>query len=290
MRTAFDVAVASVLGSDHARVGRNNQDAALVVRGDRFLLGVVSDGCGSCHRSEVGAVLATRLVARWVPQLLLDSPAANFPAMMEVARKNIVFSVKQIADAVADLDHSALDTTEDGQFLGGGLSADWIVSDCFLATIVGFFATDEHVVLFRIGDGYTAVNGAVGRHESKDNAPAYPAYDLLTMVDPETREEASKVAIEVFPTQSIDRLMVATDGVRHIEEREYENVPGKSRPVGGLEQLWADEVFLNPFRMGRSLSMLNHDVVVPDWAGQSLVTCPSILKDDTTVISIRRRA
>ena len=123
MRTAFDVAVASVLGSDHARVGRNNQDAALVVRGDRFLLGVVSDGCGSCHRSEVGAVLATRLVARWVPQLLLDSPAANFPAMMEVARKNIVFSVKQIADAVADLDHSALDTTEDGQFLGGGLSA-----------------------------------------------------------------------------------------------------------------------------------------------------------------------
>ena len=64
----FEVAWGSVIGCDHQRVGKNNQDAAWVSQSDRLLVAVVCDGCGSVAHSEVGASLG----ARWVAQAIVD--------------------------------------------------------------------------------------------------------------------------------------------------------------------------------------------------------------------------
>jgi hypothetical protein len=61
---------ASVIGREHARVGRNNQDGwAEVARGSRQVV-VVCDGCSSQPFSEVGA----RLGAHHVAQACLNGP------------------------------------------------------------------------------------------------------------------------------------------------------------------------------------------------------------------------
>ena len=54
---AWRVAGGSVIGSAHRRSDRPNQDAWVVARRERALVGVVADGCGSAPHSEVGAWL-----------------------------------------------------------------------------------------------------------------------------------------------------------------------------------------------------------------------------------------
>ncbi|RKH40422.1 hypothetical protein D7X12_20835, partial [Corallococcus sicarius] len=60
----FDVAVGSVQGREHARTGRNNQDAVCVREGEHGLVALVADGCGSQPCSELGAQLGVRRLAQ----------------------------------------------------------------------------------------------------------------------------------------------------------------------------------------------------------------------------------
>jgi len=61
MLPPFDIAAASVIGREHARAGRNNQDALSLLAQGEVLAAVVADGCGSGAHSEVGAQIAQRI-------------------------------------------------------------------------------------------------------------------------------------------------------------------------------------------------------------------------------------
>ena len=302
MNTKFDIAIASVQGSEHSRIGQNNQDAMFVAQGDKFLCGCVSDGCGSCARSEIGAVITTRLVTKYVPLCLMGSTVAEIPNSLTMAKSMIMASFRDISENMADfrpkptlcMDAGAFEMTPNLATFGG------VMATSMLATSFGFYACDEFVVVFHVGDGFYAINGnlvsvdteafiAKEGEPKKSNCPSYLIYNLMPNVARSMYPSSLNFAFDIFPMSQFDRLMIATDGVRFLTLSPDRQIPGKTSQVGGIEQLWEDSVFMKPFALQRRLGLLNHDVHIPDWVDKSMIVSGSILKDDATVISIRRR-
>lgn len=141
----FQWAAGSIIGSEHQRVNKNNQDALTVRFGDDYLLGVVADGCGSCAHSEVGAWLAV--------ELIIEAIAAN---------PNLITD----EDTCRELGEEIL------QKLPPQLPAE----KYYLFTLLGFVITPKEAVIFGCGDGTLAINGEVTRWEFANNAPPYLIY------------------------------------------------------------------------------------------------------------------
>src|SRR5687767_12676541 len=70
--SAFHLTTASVLGREHARLFRNNQDGVAARVEDGIAVAVVTDGCGSGTSSEVGARLGARFLAQTLPGLVRE--------------------------------------------------------------------------------------------------------------------------------------------------------------------------------------------------------------------------
>jgi serine/threonine protein phosphatase PrpC len=80
----IDVATGSVVGRDHGRTGKNNQDALAYVPLQEGIVAVVCDGCGSQPHSEVGAQLGAQLLTQAVARQLTRTAltdAAFWPAV-----------------------------------------------------------------------------------------------------------------------------------------------------------------------------------------------------------------
>lgn len=141
----FQWAAGSIIGSEHQRVNKNNQDALAVRSADDYLLGVVADGCGSCTHSEVGAWLAVELIA--------EAIAAN-------------------PNAITDDDGCR----ELGEKVLRKLPPQLPAEKYYLFTLLGFVITPEETVVFGCGDGTLAINGEITRWEFANNAPPYLIY------------------------------------------------------------------------------------------------------------------
>lgn len=294
----FSKASALAIGSEHVRLNLNNQDSLLITEDENYLMGVVSDGCGSCKHSEVGSNLMVRLVSKHISMCLRGTSSSNVKMAIDYACGNITSALRNISRELTDEPPSwpVIDkqtNTKQIQIVCGG--SVWpqvnIVSQYLLATIVGFYICDEYTVVFSIGDGFYAINDEITCLETEDdvnNAPAYLAYNLIPSALGRMRPEAMNFSVKIFATSDIETIMVGTDGLRFMQESSDHNIPGKSRKVGPLSQLWEDKMFINSDMMRRTLSMLNKEVNIPDWVGQSMLPCASILKDDVAVISARR--
>lgn len=146
----WDVAGGSTIGRDHARAGRNNQDAfATWARADAAAA-VVCDGCGGALRSEWGAVLGARLTAA------------------ALARR-------------ADAPWDRLWPEVQGEVLAGLRAAAALVGDAhdhLLFTIVAALARGDEASAAAIGDGTVVWDGAPLLDRDAADAPAYLAYGL----------------------------------------------------------------------------------------------------------------
>lgn len=294
MHTKFDIAIASVIGSEHIRTGKNNQDAMFVVQGNNFLCGCVSDGCGSCPRSELGAVITTRLVTKHVPLCIAGATINEVQSRLSMAKDMILTDMRDISLTLSESQFNPTSGMDVGAFdmMPGLASFDGTMISTMLATAFGFYACDDFVAVFHIGDGYYAFNGQLVQVDAEDkanNAPAYTVYGLMPEVASTMAPGALDFSVKIVPMDQFERLMIATDGVRFFSKFSELQIPGKTRKVGGIEQLWDDKVFTNPYTLQRTLGLLNRDVNMPDWPSETMLTRYSILKDDTTVISIRRK-
>jgi len=63
----FFVAAGTIIGREHVRLGKNNQDKVIVSVRDDSIVAVVTDGCGSGNSSEVGAALIATWLGTWLP-------------------------------------------------------------------------------------------------------------------------------------------------------------------------------------------------------------------------------
>jgi serine/threonine protein phosphatase PrpC len=126
----FELAAATVLGREHARAGRNNQDAFWARASEHGLAAVVADGCGSGAQSELGAQLGARRTVEGALSLLGQGVSVDCPE----------FLLRLEADLLCFL-----------RALWGELG-ERALGEALLFTLVGAIVTDEHTLVFSAGD------------------------------------------------------------------------------------------------------------------------------------------
>jgi hypothetical protein len=260
----FDIAAASVIGREHSRAGRNNQDAFRVDSCEQGLVAIVADGCGSGSHSELGAQAGARHVVASALHLLREGARLDGNDFLALLRERSLSFLRELA-------HS----------LGRGC-----LQDCLLFTVVGAVVTPEHTLVFSAGDGLWALNGqarALGPFPG--NAPPYLAYGLI----PDSLVPFVPQAL--VPTAEVRSLLLGTDGAGDLARLAEALVPERDEPVGPLAQYWSEErYFRNPDALRRRLSLLARESVHVDSVSHRLVRTPGLLPDDTTLVVLRRRS
>lgn len=184
MRPAFQIAGGTVIGREHARAGRNGQDAFAWGERDGVLAAAVTDGCSSAPHSEVGARLGARIV---VDALLRGGSAADVTAA-------VLGRLRAVADAL------------------GGATGE-VVHDYLLFTIVAVAIGGETARVLAAGDGLVVVNGArVRLGPFPDDAPPYLGYALLD------HDACALAPVVEIATADLTAMVLASDGAAELDE------------------------------------------------------------------------
>lgn len=199
---AFVVAAGSVRGKEHARVGRNNQDAAAARAFGPFAVAVVADGCSAGAASEVGARVAAACVAACAPRLARWPGPAR--AWVDDVTTALLATLGVLARAMAP------DEAERAA----------AVREHLLFTLLAAVVTPERAVVFGCGDGAFAIDGRrVVLDAGPENAPDYLAYALLApgACDVPPRRSISTIHHDA-PSAGLRSIALATDGARPLFE------------------------------------------------------------------------
>lgn len=265
MTNLFQIATGSVIGREHQRLGKNNQDGHYFLSNENYTIALVCDGCGSGLHSEVGAKIGAKLIVETIAQHLkngLENPNFWKDLCLELLSKIEVFV-------------NILSTETDRKEL---------IYNYFLFTIIGVIITPQKTVIFASGDGVIFINGKqILIEKFENNAPPYFAYGLLNY------PELSQFKIyQEIDTKDVKSILIGTDGLDDLILAETRNFPGKNEKVGAISQFWEnDNYFKNPDLIRRKLNLINREVIKPNWTDQSLQKEVGLLSDDTTLIVIR---
>lgn len=257
----FELAGGSIPGADHLRAARNRQDAFAWAKTPQGLVAVVADGCGSGAHSELGALLATRLLVTGLAGLL--GLGLDPETLLETARRDLLARLRLLAGALAlepDRVHAASPPA--------GLSRT--VREHLLFTLVGAFVCQGELVSFALGDGLLVLNGdprTLGPFPG--NQPPYLGYALLRgPADPEVDRALAFRIHHRVPIDEVRSLLLGTDGVADLMARDPEP----------LARFWTqDRYFKNPDLVRRELTLAQRRL-----GGRALA-------DDTTLVVLRRR-
>lgn len=275
----FEWAAASVVGTDHRKpfVWKNNQDAFRVqVKDDRFIA-VVADGCGSGAYSELGSRMGTHLATDALLKIDWTANESGIQTSLAFARSEIIASLGRLL----------------GEF--GVESRSQFVIDHFLFTLMALVITPERTFVLGIGDGVYAVNGEVVQiGPFPGNEPPYLVYGGLvkSRVAPELCEFTIHRSLSTAELRSV---CVGTDGAGDFQRIAGLKMPVQPDPkrvelVGPLSQFWdSDRFFKNPEALRRRLNLINNSSARPNWATKEIETENGRLKDDTTLVVVRRR-
>lgn len=197
----FRVQGASVIGRNHTRLARNNQDCVRVGEvsgnGRLYQFGVICDGCSAGTSNEVGANLLSTYLASEIPMVLSigialeDLPEALFMRCIGYLRSVAAQTVVGTPQATV-------------QF----------VRDHLLCTVMGFVLDGEDCVVFWVGDGAIYYNGQLKRID-QDNHPLYIGYHLVDRSFLKLQNAELPHSFEVFTAKAADiqRLAICSDGV-----------------------------------------------------------------------------
>jgi serine/threonine protein phosphatase PrpC len=154
---------ATVIGREHVRLGRNNQDGVFALTRDDLGVAVVTDGCSSQPFSEVGARLSARVLATLVSRMdSVQLEALPIQAMDALTRWLARFVESVEGDDVVQ-----------------------VLEAYGLFTVLCAVQRGDQAVVFGSGDGAVVVDGRVTRLSSgEENAPAYLGYRVLGQAVP----------------------------------------------------------------------------------------------------------
>ena len=258
--TQYVAAAGSIVGRDHVRLHKNNQDGFAIAMDDRVLVAAVTDGCGSGKYSEVGAKLAAAWLARCASTY---AHGANATEQADALGQALIDFIGSVCF----------------QMSPGGLAIDDILHHYFLFTYIVVVMTPELTWISGQGDGVFAVNGKVTVLDSgPDNAPRYCAYRLADPARLKSGTAAKAVrpsTLFVGPTADVESVIIGTDGLNDLIDRADEPLSDGARQ-GGLEQFIEEPRYVsNPSLVHKRL------VVIGDGNHR--------LRDDATLILIRRK-
>lgn len=254
MRVVFGVSSGSVVGREHVRLGRNNQDGVAVRADDQRLAAVVTDGCSSSKYAEVGARLGATFIAGEVLRLL----RAGKPPTMELAyatTRSLVTYLDTVAQGLSPDDAERED-----------LIGEYLLFGYLCLAIDG-----QRACIFGVGDGVFSLNGDIHVLDpGPDNAPPYVGYLLMNG----RSRSASPVLHIQTKVELVETMMIGTDGLLDLERTPDLPLKDGDRQ-GGIEQFEEDASLISTAgRLQRRLSILgdtNHR-----------------MRDDTTVVVVRR--
>lgn len=255
----FAVTAGSVLGREHRRLGRNNQDAFAWSAAADALVAVVGDGCSGGPHSELGARLGARLLVTALRERLDEASECPIEDLLSAARSQVLERLHVLLPA-----------------LGGPPAV--AVHDHFLFTLLGAVVGRRETVIFSLGDGVWRLDEQCRVIRCPGNAPPYLGYALIPeALDSASLAEAPFVIEARRPTAGVESLLIGTDGAADLEP-------------GILADLVTDERYLqNPRAISRCLAQLNRERVRVDWQSGTVSKSPGLLGDDTTLILVRRR-
>lgn len=199
----FVAASGSVTGREHRRAERDGQDGHALVVTDQVVAAIVTDGCSSGLRCEIGA----RIGASWLAALITQAFGGCGPSRVVDGEAAARAAANDVASGLLvrlELLARSLDP-------GGAIDArrvDETLLFGFLAAVV----TPSTTIVFGIGDGIVVVDDEVTSIDpGPDNAPPYAAYGLLDYAAP----TAPRVHF-LGATTGIEVVAVATDGLAPI--------------------------------------------------------------------------
>ncbi len=282
MQTEIEIAGGSIPGGDHLQrgnllVGKNNQDAWCTYQDPRATIAVVSDGCGSHSRSEVGSnvgsqLLRTALLRQWTRHAGLAKTGGfdkALPMALEATRQDVLAHLRILSQAIAG----------DGSF-------SQAICDNFLFTLVGALITEHGAAFFSIGDGLIIVNGEVLRiGPFEGNEPPYLSYALLTT---RWRDEQLRFVVHrTLPLAELESFLIGSDGAGDLCDAADVKLPGYDSLVGPIEQFWLNKQYFSKAGIRRRLALINSRFV--SMKGFELSEENPRLHDDTTLIVGRRK-
>ena len=276
MKQLFQIAGGSIIGFDHIRLNKNNQDGYHWLMNDKAILGVVCDGCSNGSHSEVGASLFSRYLCQAVeahlPSHNSSTENLDWNGILENARHSLLIQLKTVSEKM------------------DGNPAENLIN-YFLFTIIGFVITLESAIVFSLGDGCYAMNGKF--HDIPtytNNEPPYLAYGLFKEHKHRfTIEQLKFKVLGQINTKELESLLIGSDGVLDLHRNAQNCFPGKNEIIGSIAQFWLKEsYFLNPDQIRRTLALMNRTTTRPDPLKKTLIKSNPLLPDDTTLIVIRR--
>lgn len=233
----YAVAAGSVVGCEHRRCYRNNQDAVHWHSEPRVLVTAVADGCSSGRHNELGALLTVRWLTGSLPHGWEPSVRSDLSSFVHTVNKGLQTYLRLV-----------------GQFLEADPSL-WTlcVHDCFLATYLCAVVHSDGFFVFGVGDGVISVNGEVVVLDSgQNNAPDYVGYSLV-----DSGARALKPMIHASgETRELDTLLIGTDGLEDVLNQSSVLLKD-GRPLGDLTQFERDARYLtNPSLLQKRLNVI----------------------------------
>ncbi len=274
MTIQFEIAGGTVAGRDHVRTGKNAHDAYAWSNHQDITDAVVCDGCGSEEHSEVGAKIGAKIVLDSLLRHFRAAPElfkyANMPNPgLKLVKRSILTRIQYLAETMA-----------------GNYSKN--VSEYFLFTILAAVLDRDsgQAYILGCGDGVFYVDGIPTTIPSPNNAPSYLAYDLV-----ETNQASPDLGIFwMGALETVQNLLIGTDGLSDLARSFDKPIPGKEEKIGPVSQFWEkDGFFRNPFMIGHRLALINRSIQKVDWEKKAMSEAHGPLRDDTTLIAIRRK-
>lgn len=258
--TPTELLSATIPGSEHLRLNRNNQDGLAAWRGRHGVVAVVTDGCSQGRHSEVGAQLGARFLAAAIGRRLSpgqDPTDARWIASWSNALLRWLGSMSQVL---------AIDAQE----------REGVVADYLLFTFLVAIVTPRRTAIIGVGDGAWSVGDeTIFIDSGPKNAPPYLAYALVDALRGELGAELRPRVHFCAESRDIDSLLIATDGLRDLQR--YAARPMRDGlPAGGISEL------LRRARRSKNPSLLQKRLrAIAEQAGP--------LRDDLTMALLSQR-
>lgn len=256
----FAPLAASLPGSEHQRLNRNNQDGLAIWSGHSGLVAVVTDGCSAGRHSEVGAQLGARFLAAAIGQRLHPAQKLTHRGWIDSFCDALTRWLESTARMLAP------DPTQ----------REGVIADYLLFTFLAAIVTPRRAAIIGLGDGAWAVNGRVNHIEAGvDNAPPYLAYRLVDELRERLNGELQPRVHFADELRNVSSLLVASDGLRDLERCAGQVLRNGDR-AQGVAELVADA------RLRRNPSLLQKRL-------QAIAAQSGPLRDDLTMALLSRR-
>lgn len=280
MKEIFTVIGGSVTGTAHIKKGKNNQDAFSTLIQDDIIVALVSDGSSvsnkdaSQYHSEVGSNM-----------------------LVTIAQKEIVTYYKlygelafERADVWDTLSQRIIQTLLSIAQLSSLYPYNWIDKNC-LATLIGCIITPSKSYIIGCGDGLYGYNNQYKtlRPSNEGNYPAYLVYNIIPSdIYPVGDKQILLQCFESVDTSTLTSIVIGTDGAADLYDIADTCLPAQQTLVGDISQYIQQESYWkNPCLLQNRLTVINTAKTLRD-AEQSWKTYPGLLKDDTTLLIIKK--